>query len=116
VDTGLVADSSTLTGVYALGEKESSAVPGGGDGETVDFWMPFTDKTGIYGKAGLDVNGYDFSDDADIAAFGSDDENSGTSVFSEPKSSTEGCIAVPEEQAQLIYQTVEAGIPVVIYK
>ena len=44
VDTGLVADSSTLTGVYALGEKESSAVPGGGDGETVDFWMPFTDK------------------------------------------------------------------------
>ena len=53
---------------------------------------------------------------ADIAAFGSDDENSGTSVFSEPKSSTEGCIAVPEEQAQLIYQTVEAGIPVVIYK
>ena len=61
-------------------------------------------------------NGYDFSDDADIAAFGSDDENSGTSVFSEPKSSTEGCIAVPEEQAQLIYQTVEAGIPVVIYK
>ena len=76
VDTGLVADSSTPTGIYALGEKESSAVPGGGAGETVNFWMPFTDKIGIYGKAGLDVTGYDFSDDADIAAFGSDDESS----------------------------------------
>ena len=116
VDTGLVADSSTPTGIYALGEKESSAVPGGGAGETVNFWMPFTDKTGIYGKAGLDVTGYDFSDDADIAAFGSDDESSGTSVFSDSWLGIEGCIAVPEEQAQTIYQTVESGIPVVIYK
>ncbi|MFR8756148.1 MAG: L,D-transpeptidase family protein, partial [Clostridium sp.] len=116
VDTGLVADSSTPTGIYALGEKESSAVPGGGAGETVNFWMPFTDKIGIYGKAGLDVTGYDFSDDADIAAFGSDDESSGTSVFSDSWPGIEGCIAVPEEQAQAIYQTVESGIPVVIYK
>ena len=37
VDTGLVADSSTPTGIYALGEKESSAVPGGGAGETVNL-------------------------------------------------------------------------------
>ena len=116
VDTGLVADSSTPTGIYALGEKESSAVPGGGAGETVNFWMPFTDKIGIYGKAGLDVTGYDFSDDADIAAFGSDDESSGTSVFSDSWPGIEGCIAVPEEQAQAIYQTVESGIPVVIYE
>ena len=85
-------------------------------GETVNFWMPFTDKIGIYGKAGLDVTGYDFSDDADIAAFGSDDESSGTSVFSDSWPGIEGCIAVPEEQAQAIYQTVESGIPVVIYK
>ena len=78
--------------------------------------MPFTDKIGIYGKAGLDVTGYDFSDDVDIAAFGSDDETSGNSVFSDSWPGIEGCIAVPEEQAQAIYQTVEAGTPVVIYK
>ena len=51
-----------------------------------------------------------------IAAFGSDDETSGNSVFSDSWPGIEGCIAVPEEQAQAIYQTVEAGIPVVIYK
>lgn len=44
VDTGLVADSSTLTGVYALEKKNLLQYRGGGDGETVDFWMPFTDK------------------------------------------------------------------------
>ena len=81
-----------------------------------DTTVSDTENEEIYDEDAFISDESDFSDDADIAAFGSDDENSGTSVFSEPKSSTEGCIAVPEEQAQLIYQTVEAGIPVVIYK
>ena len=113
VDTGLAADSSAPTGVYALGEKESSTAPGEENDKSVSCWMPFADQNGIYGKAGLDITGADFSDDAETVGFSSNDENS---VFTDSEPVREGCIAIPEEQAQAIYQTAEAGTPVVIYK
>ena len=55
VDTGFAASSSTPTGVYRLGDKQEAA--------SVDFWMPFTDKLGIYGDSGLVITGTDVSDE-----------------------------------------------------
>lgn len=107
VDTGFVASSSTPTGVYWLGDKQDS---------TVSCWMPFTDELGIYGEAGLAITGSDLNDEAeDVGDFSS----SGDIDFSASDNSwesTEGSIAVPEEQAQMIYQSVASGFPVVIYK
>ena len=115
-DTGFAASSSTPTGVYRLGEKQESAIPGnteansGENGVSVSLWMPFTDELGIYGDPELIITG------ADIAAdtFGSS-ENMDFSSSYNCWESTEGCIAVPEEEAQIIYQNVNSGLPVIIY-
>ena len=115
-DTGFAASSSTPTGVYRLGEKQESAIPGnteansGKNGVSVSLWMPFTDELGIYGDPELIITG------ADIAAdtFGSS-ENMDFSSSYNCWESTEGCIAVPEEEAQIIYQNVNSGLPVIIY-
>ena len=107
VDTGFAASSSTPTGVYRLGDKQESA--------SVDFWMPFTDKLGIYGDSGLVITGTDVSDETgDSTDFGSSEESVDFGS-SDSWMSTEGCIVLPEEQAQTIYQNVDSGLPVVIY-
>ena len=70
VDTGFAASSSTPTGVYRLGDKQEAA--------SVDFWMPFTDKLGIYGDSGLVITGTDVSDETgDSGDFGSSEESGG---------------------------------------
>ena len=107
VDTGFAASSSTPTGVYRLGDKQEAA--------SVDFWMPFTDKLGIYGDSGLVITGTDVSDETgDSGDFGSSEESVDFGS-SDSWMSTEGCIVLPEEQAQTIYQNVDSGLPVVIY-
>ena len=107
VDTGFAASSSTPTGVYRLGDKQEAA--------SVDFWMPFTDKLGIYGDSGLVITGTDLSDETgDSGDFGSSEESVDFGS-SDSWMSTEGCIVLPEEQAQTIYQNVDSGLPVVIY-
>ena len=107
VDTGFAASSSTPTGVYRLGDKQEAA--------SVDFWMPFTDKLGIYGDSGLVITGTDVSDETgDSGDFGSSEESVDFGS-SDSWMGTEGCIVLPEEQAQTIYQNVDSGLPVVIY-
>lgn len=126
VDTGFVASSSTPTGVYRLGEKKDSAVPGAdadgrnaGDengGTAVSFWMPFTDTLGIYGDPGLIITGADVVDEAEDAGdFGSSSEDMDFSAYDNSWQSTEGCVVVPLDQAQTIYQNADSGLPVVIY-
>lgn len=107
MDTGFAASSSAPTGVYRLGDKQEAA--------SVDFWMPFTDKLGIYGDSGLVITGTDVSDETgDSGDFGSSEESVDFGS-SDSWMSTEGCIVLPEEQAQTIYQNVDSGLPVVIY-
>ena len=77
--------------------------------------MPFTDKLGIYGDSGLVMTGTDVSDETgDSGDFGSSEESVDFGS-SDSWMSTEGCIVLPEEQAQTIYQNVDSGLPVVIY-
>ena len=115
-DTGFAASSSTPTGVYRLGEKQESAIPGnteansGKNGVSVSLWMPFTDELGIYGDPELIITGADIA----VDTFGSS-ENMDFSSSYNCWESTEGCIAVPEEEAQIIYQNVNSGLPVIIY-
>ena len=104
VDTGFAASSSTPTGVYRLGDKQEAA--------SVDFWMPFTDKLGIYGDSGLVITGTDVSDETGDSGSSEESVDFGSS---DSWMSTEGCIVLPEEQAQTIYQNVDSGLPVVIY-
>ena len=112
VDTGFVASSSTAEGVFAVGDKKESAVPGGGTGNEVSCWIPF-DKVGIYGEAGLEIS---TGSDTEEADFGSSGEADFSSSLDSSWASTEGCVVLPLEQAQELYQYTEAGMPVVIYK
>lgn len=118
VDTGFEASSATPTGVYAIGEKQQSATPGGENRETVDYWMPFDDSIGIYGVSGLTVStnvsestGDELEADFDSSNDLGEDLTSGSWI-----GTTSGCVVVPEEQAQQIYENITAGTPVVIYK
>ena len=119
-----MASSSTPTGVYRLGEKKESAIPGkdasdetavsDANATSVDFWMPFTDTLGIYGEPGLVITDMDLTDSAgELADFGSSDDMEFSS--SDSWMSTEGCVVVPEDQAQTIYQNVDSGLPIIIY-
>lgn len=112
VDTGFVASSSTAEGVFAVGDKKESAVPGGGTGNEVSCWIPF-DKVGIYGEAGLEIS---TGSDTEEADFGSSGEADFSSSLDSSWASTEGCVVLPLEQAQELCQYTEAGMPVVIYK
>ena len=112
VDTGFVASSSTPEGVFAVGDKKESTVPGGGTGNEVSCWIPF-DKVGIYGEAGLEIS---TGSDTEEADFGSSGEADFSSSLDNSWTSTEGCVVLPLEQAQELYQYTEAGMPVVIYK
>lgn len=113
VDTGFVASSSTPQGVYTAGDKKESAVPGGGTGNEVSMWIPFTDKLGIYGEAGLQIS---TGSDQEEADFGSSGEADFSSSLDNSWSGTEGCVVLPLDQAQELYQYTETGMPVVIYK
>ena len=112
VDTGFTASSSTPEGVYAAGEKKESAVPGGGSGDAVNFWIPFTDELGIYGDYALSQAGVD----ADDGEFGSEGEADFSTVMDNWSDSTQGCVVLPMEQAQQLWQNTEKDMAIVIYK
>ena len=112
VDTYFTASSSTPEGVYSAGQMETSAVPGGGEGNAVSYWIPFADKKGIYGDSSVSTSGIDAED----GMFGSEGEADFSSVMNNWTDSTEGCIVLPMDQAQELYQNTETGMPVVIYK
>lgn len=112
VDTVFNASSSTPEGVYNVADKKESAVPGGGSGDAVSYWIPFTDKLGIYGDPAMSQAGTD-AEDGD---FGSEGTADFSSVMNSWNNSTEGCVVLPIEQAQELYQNIETGIAVVIYR
>lgn len=109
VDTGISISSSTPDGVYSIEEKKNQQTVGN---MMTDCWMSFTDDLGIYGDPGFEP-GETTESEAD--SFGSSPESDFSSDMTD-WSSTEGCIVLPEEAAQELYQNVETGMPVVIYK
>ena len=109
VDTGIAISSSTPDGVYSIEEKKNQQAVGN---MTVDCWMSFTDDLGIYGDPGFEPG---TATESEADSFGSSSETDFSSDMTD-WSSTEGCIVLSEEAAQELYQNVETGMPVVIYK
>ena len=79
---------------------------------TADCWLSFTDDLGIYGDPGLNLSAIT---DTEEDSFGSTDYVDFSSGMTD-WIGTEGCIVLPEEAAQELYQNVETGMPVVVYK
>ena len=109
VDTGIAISSSTPDGVYSIEEKKNQQAVGN---MTVDCWMSFTDDLGIYGDPGFEPG---TATESEADSFGSSSETDFSSDMTD-WSSTEGCIVLSEEAARELYQNVETGMPVVIYK
>lgn len=89
----------TATGIFPIAYKESPSVLKGGQGngayETpVQYWMPFHDGQGLH-------------DASWQASFG------GTRYLT---NGSHGCVNLPPSVAQTIYENVDAGVPVVLYK
>lgn len=109
VDTGISISSSTPDGVYSIQEKKTPETVGN---ITTDCWLSFTDDLGIYGDPGMSPDAVADSEEDSL-------ESSAEADFSSDLTSwtgTEGCIVLPEETARELYQNVETGMPVVIYK
>ena len=109
VDTGISISSSTPDGVYSIQEKKTQETVGN---ITTDCWLSFTDDLGIYGDPGMSPDAVADSEEDSL-------ESSAEADFSSDLTSwtgTEGCIVLPEETARELYQNVETGMPVVIYK
>ena len=96
VVTGNVsADMASPEGVFCLVYKEEDAILRGEDYETpVDYWMPFYGGVGIH-----DADSWRTSYGGDIYKW----------------SGSHGCINTPSAQAEIIYQNIEPGTPVVCY-
>lgn len=109
VDTGISISSSTPDGVYSIEEKKNQQTVGN---MMTDCWMSFTDDLGIYGDPGFEPGE---ATESEADSFGSSPESDFSSDMTD-WSSTEGCIVLSEEAAQELYQNVETGMPVVIYK
>lgn len=100
VDTPVVTGNpnipgmETPTGCFALDAKQSPAVLTGEDYEAnVTFWMPFCGNVGIH-------------------------DASWRTQFGESLylwEGSHGCVNTPYDKAQIIYQNVEVGCPVVVY-
>lgn len=96
VVTGNVgAGMASPEGVFCLVYKEEDAILKGEDYETpVDYWMPFYGGVGIH-----DADTWRTSYGGDIYKW----------------SGSHGCINTPTAQAQIIYQNIEPGTPVICY-
>ena len=99
VDTPVVTGNhskgwDTPTGVYAVDAKKSPAVLTGEDyASDVTFWLPINGNVGIH--------------DADWR-----EEFGGDLYLTE---GSHGCINTPYDQAEIIYNNIEIGAPVVVY-
>ena len=109
VDTGIAISSSTPAGVYSIEEKKNQQTVGN---MTTDCWMSFTDDLAIYGDPGLNLNTVTDTEEDSFESAADMDFGSDLTSWT----GTEGCIVLPEEAAQELYQNVETGMPVVIYK
>ena len=100
VDTEVVTGNpgmgwETPTGVYAVDAKKSPAVLTGEDYESpVTYWMPFAGNVGIH--------------DAPWRT-----EFGGELYQTE---GSHGCVNTPYDQAEIIYENLEIGAPVVVYQ
>ncbi len=103
VESDLVSGSvakktETHTGVYPIAYKESPSILSGQDGangyETkVDFWMPFADGQGLH-------------DATWRSSFGGQ-------IYK--TSGSHGCVNLPHEAAEKIYENIEPGMAVIVY-
>ena len=88
-------DRQTPGGVYSIYYKQSPAVLNGpGYSSPVDFWMPFNGGIGLH-------------DAQWRSSFGGD-------IYL--TNGSHGCINLPRDAAELIYNTVTIGYPVVCYQ
>lgn len=100
VDTEVVTGNpgmgwETPTGVYAVDAKKSPAVLTGEDYESpVTYWLPFAGNVGIH--------------DAPWRT-----EFGGELYQTE---GSHGCVNTPYDQAEIIYENLEIGAPVVVYQ
>lgn len=101
VDTPIVTghpgntDTATPVGCYAIDAKQSPATLTGEDYEApVTFWLPFAGNVGIH-------------DASWRTEFG------GTLYMTE---GSHGCVNTPYGQAQIIYNNIEIGAPVIVYQ
>lgn len=86
---------STPTGIYSIKYKKSPAVLRGINWETpVNYWMPFFDGCGLH-------------DATWRSSFG------GTIYY---YNGSHGCLNMPLKEVRTIYENIQAGIPVLVYK
>lgn len=100
VDTDIVSGNTskkygTPTGSYQITYKERNATLTGEDYNTpVSYWMPFNYNIGIH-------------DAAWRKSFGGELYKT---------TGSHGCINTPYNNAKIIYENIEAGVPVIVYK
>lgn len=99
VDTPIVTgnvskDWGSPDGIYCIYNKETQAILKGEDYKTpVDYWLPFTEGIGIHDAKWRPQFG------------GTIYQGSGS----------HGCINTPWDKAQIIYNNIEIGVPVICY-
>ena len=87
-------NNATHTGTYYIKYKERNATLKGEDYETpVDYWMPFNGGEGLH-------------DLSSRGAFGG-------SIYR--GNGSHGCVNLPHSAAQKIYESIERGVPVIVY-
>lgn len=94
--TGEEEDWSTLYGAYTIAYKQAPSVLSSdiyGYETEVSYWMPFEDGQGLHDAIWQSY----FGGDTYLTA------------------GSHGCINLPLDQAALIYQTIDAGWPIIIY-
>lgn len=96
VVTGNVSkDYGTPAGVYQITYKERNATLNGEDYSTpVSYWMPFYYNVGIHDAPWRNKFGGEIY----------------------KKSGSHGCVNTPPDNARIIYENIEAKVPVVVYK
>lgn len=98
--TGCVSkDTQTQTGAFPLAYKESPSVLTGGNAENgwetpVQYWMPFFDGQGLH-------------DASWRSSFGG-------SIYQ--TNGSHGCVNLPPDVAGQIYENIDAGVAIILYK
>lgn len=92
-------ETETQTGVFPLAYKESPSVLTGGNAEDgwetdVTYWMPFFDGQGLH--------------DATWRS------NFGGSIYQ--NNGSHGCVNLPFDTAKRIYENIDAGVAIILYK